>query len=65
MSHFLAQSNYYSSFFYVQSLHCDIRIFAHGAMGCWIDPSWWTHGLSDGAISRSSQCSTTGITKAV
>ena len=26
-----------------------------------IDPSWWTHR----AISRSSQCSTTGVTKAV
>ena len=26
-----------------------------------IDPSWWTHW----AISRSSQCSTTGVTKAV
>ena len=19
-----------------------VRVFAHGAMGCWIDPSWWT-----------------------
>ena len=36
-----------------------VRAFAHGAMGRRIDPSWWTHG----AISRSSQCSTTGVTK--
>ena len=28
-------------------------------MGHWIDPSWWTHR----AISLSSQCSTTGVTK--
>ena len=27
----------------------------------WINPSWWTHL----AISRFSQCSTTGVTKAV
>ena len=33
--------------------------FAHGAMGRRIDPSWWTHR----AISRSSQCFTTGVTK--
>ena len=38
-----------------------VRAFAHGAMGRRIDPSWWTHW----AISRSSQCSTTGVTKAV
>ena len=38
-----------------------VRAFAHGAMGCRIDPSWWTHG----AISRSSKCSMTGVTKAV
>ena len=37
------------------------RDVAHGAMGRRIDPSWWT----DWAISRSSQCSTTGVTKAV
>ena len=36
-----------------------VRAFAHGAMGRRIDPSW------GGAISRSSQCSMTGITKAV
>ena len=35
-----------------------VRAFAHGAMGRPVDPSWWT-------IARSSQCSTTGITKAV
>ena len=38
-----------------------VRAFAHGAIGRRIDPSWWTHW----AISRSSQCSTTGVTKAV
>ena len=38
-----------------------VRAFTHGAMGRQIDPSWWTHQ----AISRSSQCSTTGSTKAV
>ena len=32
-----------------------------GAMGRRIDPSWWTHW----AVSRSSQCTTTGVTKAV
>ena len=35
--------------------------FAHGAVGCRINPSWYNHW----AISRSSQCSTTGITKVV
>ena len=38
-----------------------VRAFAHGAMGRQIDPSWWTHW----AISRSSKCSTTDVTKAV
>ena len=38
-----------------------VRAFAHGAMDRRIDPSWWTHR----AISRSSQCSTTGVKKAV
>ena len=33
-----------------------VRAFVHGAMGRWIDPSRWTNW----AISRSSQCSTTG-----
>ena len=28
------------------------RASAHGAMGCLINPSWWTHSV----ISRSSQC---------
>ena len=37
------------------------RASAQGAMGPWIDPSWWTHW----AISGSRQCSTTGVTKAV
>ena len=32
-----------------------------GVMGRWINPSWWTHIAS----SCSSQCSTTGVTKAV
>ena len=34
---------------------------SHGAMGRRIDPSWWTHW----AISRSSQCPATRVTKAV
>ena len=38
-----------------------VRVFAHGAMDRRIDPSWWTLR----AISRSSQCSTTGVTNAV
>ena len=36
-----------------------VRAFTHSAMGHWIDPSWCTHL----ATSRSSQCSTTGVTK--
>ena len=36
-----------------------VRAFTHGAIGRRIDPLWWTHW----AISRSSQCSTTGVTK--
>ena len=38
-----------------------VRVYDHGAMGCQINPSWWTNW----AIFRSSQCSTTGVTKAV
>ena len=38
-----------------------VGTFAHGAMGHRIDPSWWTHL----AISRSNQCSTTGLTNDV
>ena len=38
-----------------------VRSFTHGAIGRWIDPSWWTHW----AISHTSQCSMTGITNAV
>ena len=38
-----------------------VRAFAHGAMGHQINPSWWYHR----AISRSIQCSTTGVKKAV
>ena len=38
-----------------------VTAFAHGAMDRRIDPSWWTHW----AICRSSQCSTTGVTKVV
>ena len=41
--------------------HIVVRAFAHGAMGRRIDPSWWNHL----AISCSSQCFTTGVTKAV
>ena len=33
-----------------------VRAFAHGAMGRWIDPSWWTH---------SSQSSKTDATNVV
>ena len=36
--------------------------FAHGAMGSQIDPSW---GEPIEVFYRSSQCSTTGVTKAV
>ena len=38
-----------------------VRAFTQGVMGRRIDPSWWTHS----AISRSSQCSMTDVTKAV
>ena len=38
-----------------------VRVTVHGAMGHGIDPSWWTHR----AISHSSQCFTTSVTKAV
>ena len=48
---------------YHQGARCSsvVRAFAHGAMGRRIDPLWWTYW----AISRSSQCPTTGVTKAV
>ena len=39
-----------------------VRAFAHGAMGHRIDHSW---GGPIETIYRSSQCSTTGVTKAV
>ena len=39
-----------------------VRVFAHGAIGRRIDPSW---GEPIELLSRSSQCSTTGLTKAV
>ena len=50
-------------YFSFQGARCSsvVRAFAHGAIGRRIDPSWWTHW----AISRSSQCPTTGVTKAV
>ena len=38
-----------------------VRALAYGVMARQIDLSWWTHR----AISRSSQCSTTGVRKAV
>ena len=38
-----------------------VRAFTYGAMGHQIDPSWWTHW----DISCFTQCSTTGVTKAV
>ena len=37
-----------------------VRAYAHGAIGCRIDPSWSTHW----ALSHSRQFSTTGVTKA-
>ena len=39
-----------------------VRAFAHGAMGRRINPSW---GGPIELFSHSSQCSTTGVTKAV
>ena len=44
----------------VQITGFNTHAFAHGAMGRRIDHSWWTHW----AISRSSKCSTIGVTKA-
>ena len=38
-----------------------VSVFAHSAMGCRIDPSWWTHR----AISCSSQCSMTDVTRSM
>ena len=38
-----------------------VRALAYGAMGRRIDASWWTHS----AISRSRQCSTSVVTKAL
>ena len=38
-----------------------VVVSTHGVMGRWIDSSLWTQG----AIYHSSQCSTTGVTKAV
>ena len=38
-----------------------VRVCAHGVMGRQINPSW----LTNWAISRSSWCSTTGVTKVV
>ena len=48
---------------FVRGARCSsvVRAFAYGAMGCWIDPSWWKHW----AISYSSQCSMTGVTNAM
>ena len=40
------------------------RVFAYGAMGRRIDPSWGGH-IELFFIFRSSQCSTTGVTKAM
>ena len=53
-------------YYEVYILHCSSssleRAFAHGAMGCRIDPSW--SGPIE-LISCTSQCSTTGVTEAV
>ena len=40
-----------------------VRAFAHGAMGRLINPSWG--GPIELFLSHSSQCSMTGVTKAV
>ena len=49
------------SWLMVVKICCDLQSIVHGVMGCRIDPLWCTHW----AISRSSQCSMTGETKAV
>ena len=53
----------FNRLFYCWAARCSsvVRAFAHGAMGGLIDPSWWTHW----AISRSNQCSMTGVSKVV
>ena len=53
-----------TDFIMLMGVRCStvVRAFAHGAMGCRIDPSW--SGPID-FFSRSSQCSTTGVTKVV
>ena len=47
--------------FLVPGARCSsvVRAFARDAMGRRIDPSWWTHW----AISHSSQCTMTDVTK--
>ena len=63
------QKIFKGSILYVTSIGTEGRVIcssevialAHGTMGRRIDPSWWTHW----AISCSSQCPTTGVTKTV
>ena len=53
-----------SSHFTIQDNSADAHgcsASAHGVMGCRIHLSWWTYK----AIYRSSQCSITGVAKAV
>ena len=38
-----------------------VSVFTHGVMGRRIGPPWWT----DYTVSRSSQCSTTGVPTAM
>ena len=47
----------------IRGVRCSsvVTAFAHGAMGRRIDPLWWTHC----AIYHTTQCATTGLTKAV
>ena len=52
---------YLSQYLWRSKMSFVLRVFTHGVMGHWIHHSWWTYW----AISRSSQCSTTGVTKAV
>ena len=51
----------FSKFDFRDTMWLRDRVSAQCAMDRRIDPSWWTHC----AISNSSQCSTTGTTKAV
>ena len=60
VNHRIVVNPFYASTFVGARCSSVVRMLAHCAMGRRINPSWWTHR----AISRSSQCSTTGATKA-